>query len=50
MSGLEPIAALGLACNILQLVELGKKTIDRIKIVYQGGKPDGELEKGAAAL
>lgn len=50
MSGLEPIAALGLACNILQLVELGKKTIDRIKTIYQGGKPDEELEQGAAAL
>ncbi|KAG6353714.1 hypothetical protein INS49_005423 [Diaporthe citri] len=50
MSGLEPIAALGLACNILQLAELGKKTIDRIKVVYQGGKPDEELEQGAAVL
>lgn len=50
MSGLEPIAALGLACNILQLAELGKKTIDRIKIVYQGGKPDEALGEGASAL
>lgn len=50
MSGLEPIAALGLACNILQLVELGKKTIDSIKIVYQGGKPDEVLAKSAFAL
>lgn len=50
MSGLEPIAALGLACNILQLAELGKKTIDCIKEVYQGKKPDEELKQGAAVL
>lgn len=50
MSGLEPIAALGLVCNILQLAELGKKTIDRIKTIYQGGNPDGEIEQGAAVL
>ncbi|KAK7699919.1 hypothetical protein SLS64_011350 [Diaporthe eres] len=50
MSGLEPIAALGLACNILQLAELGKKTIDRIKAIYQGGNPDEELERSAAIL
>lgn len=50
MSGLEPIAALGLACNILQLVELGRQTIDCIKAVYQGRKPDEELDRNAAAL
>ncbi|KAL2276537.1 hypothetical protein FJTKL_00842 [Diaporthe vaccinii] len=50
MSGLEPIAAVGLACNILQLAELGKTTIDRIRIVYQGGKPNEELKQGAAVL
>lgn len=50
MSGLESIAALGLACNILQIVELGKKTIDHIKVVYQGGNPDEELQQGASVL
>lgn len=50
MSGLEPLVALGLACNILQLAELGKKTIDHIKVIYQGGKPDEELERAAAVL
>lgn len=50
MSGLEAVAALGLACNILQIVELGKKTINRINIVYQGGKPDEELRQNAAVL
>lgn len=50
MSGLEPIAALGLACNIFHLAELGKKTIDRIKLVYKGRNPDEELEQGASVL
>lgn len=50
MSGLEPIAALSLACNILQLVELGRQTIDCIKTVYQDGKPDEELEQKTATL
>lgn len=50
MSGLEPLAALGLACNILQLVELGQKTIGCIKDVYQGRTPDKELEDNAVVL
>lgn len=50
MSGLDALVALGLACNILQLAELGKRTIDYIKIVYQGGMPVEELEQGADVL
>ncbi|KAJ0115588.1 hypothetical protein J7T55_010411 [Diaporthe amygdali] len=50
MSGLEPLAALGLACNILQIVELGQKTIACIKDVYQGRTPDEELKNNAVGL
>lgn len=50
MSGLEPLVALGLACNVLQLVELGKNTISHIKAVYQGGKLDTTITENAAAL
>lgn len=50
MSGLEPLAALGLVCNILQLVELGQKTINCIKTVYQEGKLDQDLEENAVVL
>lgn len=50
MSGLEPLVALGLACNILQLVELGQKTIACIKDVYQGRTPEKELEQNAVVL
>ncbi|KAL1867911.1 hypothetical protein Daus18300_006186 [Diaporthe australafricana] len=50
MSGLEPIAALSLACNILQLVELGRQTIGCIKTVYQGGKLDETLDQNSVIL
>lgn len=50
MSGLEPLVALGLACNVLQLVQLGKDTISHIKAIYQGGKLDTKVTENAAAL
>lgn len=50
MSGLEPLTALGLVCNILQLVEVGRKTIDCIKTVYREGKLDQDLEQNAVVL
>lgn len=50
MSGLEPLAVLGLACNVLQLVEVGKHTIDLIKTVYQSGSPDHVLEENTVIL
>lgn len=50
MSGLEPVAALGLVCNILQLVDLGRKTVDCIKTVYQEGELDKSLEQNAVVL
>lgn len=50
MSGLEPFAALSLACNVLQLVEVGHRTINLIKIVYRGGSLDDTLDRNAAVL
>lgn len=50
MSGLEPVAALGLACNVLQLVEVGHRTINLIKTVYHSGSPDDTLDENAAIL
>lgn len=50
MSGLEPLAALGLACNVLQLVEIGHETINLIKTVYRGVSPDVTLDQNAAIL
>lgn len=50
MSGLEAIAALSLACNILQIVDLGRQTVDLIRTVYEGRKPDEELDRHAVTL
>ncbi|KAF5569654.1 NACHT domain-containing protein [Fusarium pseudoanthophilum] len=43
MSGLEPLAVLGLVCNIVQLVEVGLKTAKLCKNAYRTGEPDPEL-------
>ncbi|KAL8393888.1 hypothetical protein RB599_006102 [Gaeumannomyces hyphopodioides] len=43
MSGLEPIAALGLACNILQVIETGIKTVQLARRLYKDGELDPTL-------
>lgn len=52
MSGLEPLAALGLACNIFQLIEVGRDTIKLAKDVYQSSTPslDKALQENAVVL
>ncbi|KAF5970426.1 NACHT domain-containing protein [Fusarium coicis] len=50
MSGLEPLAALGLVCNVLQLVEAGLKTATLCKNAYLTGEPDPELGVHAQTL
>ncbi|KAG5758521.1 hypothetical protein H9Q72_013341 [Fusarium xylarioides] len=50
MSGLEPLAALGLVCNIVQLVEVGLKTATLFKNAYRTGEPDPELSIHAQNL
>lgn len=50
MSGLEPLVALGLVCNILQIIDVGRQTVDLIKNVYQNGSVDGALTHNAALL
>lgn len=50
MSGLEPVAALGLACNILQVIEVGLNTIRVAKRVYKDGALDPALTESASAL
>ncbi|KAF5668955.1 NACHT domain-containing protein [Fusarium circinatum] len=50
MSGLEPLAALGLVCNVLQLVEVGLKTATLCKNAYRTGEPDPELSVHARTL
>ncbi|KAK8074528.1 hypothetical protein PG997_009191, partial [Apiospora hydei] len=50
MSGLEPIAALSLACNILQIVGIGRETVRVARQVYQDGKLDPALTEDAGIL
>ncbi|KAF9875549.1 hypothetical protein CkaCkLH20_06930 [Colletotrichum karsti] len=50
MSGLEPLAALGLACNILQIVEVGRQTIQLAKVVYDNRSLDPTLEDRTSSL
>lgn len=40
MSGLEALAALGLACNIFQVISFGHESISLLKKVYQDGTLD----------
>ncbi|KAF4453639.1 NACHT domain-containing [Fusarium albosuccineum] len=44
MSGLEPIAALGLTCNILQLLSFGGELISLYRKIGQEGNFDPDLE------
>jgi len=50
MSSLEPLAALGLVCNILQLVEAAGKTVSTCKSIFHTGAPDPALSQSTAHL
>lgn len=44
MSGMEPLAALGLACNIMQLLSFGGEAISLCRKVYETGEIDPGLK------
>ena len=50
MSGLEPLAALGLACSIMQTVSFGCETVSLCKRVYQSGAAEPGLAAVSARL
>lgn len=50
MSGLEPVAALSLACNILQVIGIGREAVRIAKQVYQDGALDPALTEHANVL
>ncbi|KAK8009326.1 hypothetical protein PG991_011877 [Apiospora marii] len=50
MSGLEPLVVLGLACNILQIVGTGQKTIAFVSNVYKTGTFDNRIKEHAKTL
>ncbi|RSL60102.1 hypothetical protein CEP53_005550 [Fusarium sp. AF-6] len=43
MSGLEPVAALGLACSIMQTITFTGETISICRKIYNNGRPDPSL-------
>ncbi|KAM6529814.1 hypothetical protein FALCPG4_007940 [Fusarium falciforme] len=44
MTGMEPLAALGLACNIMQLISFGGEAISLCRKVYKTGEIDPSLK------
>lgn len=47
---MEPLAAVGLVCNILQLIELGSQTYGLIKAAYQKGSINDSLNEKSIML
>lgn len=50
MSGLEPLVALSLACNILQIAGTGRETIRAVRQIYEDGTLDPTLLERASDL
>ncbi|KAF5011642.1 hypothetical protein FDECE_2265 [Fusarium decemcellulare] len=50
MSGLEPLAALGLACNIMQMITFTGESISICRRIYNDGQPDPSLDDYAQRL
>ena len=47
---MEALGALGLACNVFQLIETGQKVVACCKRIYDSGSPEPELEQIGASL
>ena len=50
MSGLEPLAALGLACNIMQIISFAHETASVCKTIYRTGSAAPNLANNVADL
>ena len=50
MSGVEALAAFGVACNVFQTIGFGRETISLIKAIYQTGSFDPTLSDQAKFL
>lgn len=50
MSGLEGLAALGLACSICQVVSFGRETLVLVKGVYRNGTLDDSLAEKSTVI
>lgn len=50
MSGVEALAAFGIACNVFQTISFGRDAISLIKAIYETGSFDPTLGSRAAFL
>jgi hypothetical protein len=50
MSGLEPLAALGLACNVFQAISFTSEVCKAAKTFYDGGVVDPALARASQSL
>jgi hypothetical protein len=50
MSGLEPLAALGLACNVMQVIHFASETASLTKAMFSTGTPNPSLAYTTASL
>jgi hypothetical protein len=50
MSGLEPLAAFGLACNVMQVIGFGRDVVTTCRAIYQTGSLDTSLTADADHL
>ncbi|KAL0933333.1 uncharacterized protein CTRU02_212296 [Colletotrichum truncatum] len=50
MSGLEGIAGLGLACNIMQLISFSHETVVICRRIHENGTPEPDLAEQAKSL
>ncbi|KAH8889242.1 hypothetical protein GQ53DRAFT_870288, partial [Thozetella sp. PMI_491] len=50
MSGLEPLAVFGIACNVMQTIDFGREVISSFRQLYQDGSVDPGLATTAADL
>ncbi|OHE91648.1 hypothetical protein CORC01_13038 [Colletotrichum orchidophilum] len=50
MSGLEGIAVLSLACNVMQLISFGHEAVSMCRRIYESGSPEPGLDDYAKGL
>jgi hypothetical protein len=44
MSGLESLAVLGIACNVMQIISFGRETVATCRTVFRTGSVDPDLD------
>jgi hypothetical protein len=50
MSGLEPLAALGLACNVMQVIDFACETTSACRAIFRTGTPNPSFTSATAHM